>query len=323
MHLRLASHVMAALIACPGAGCTRWAYDHLGSEEGTADTADAGADSTATALTTAIADPPADTSGSGVETNSDDSGETMFVSGSSGSEDTGTSSDTPCEAGQVALTEDGIHCLAMEDVRFVFVTSDDTNGDFSHPADVICQNLADKSSYLHGRFKAWVSSLTESPSNDPNFGKDFHGKYVKLDLKDDPEWGERRVTLVATGWAGLTSGALVTAIDVTERGQVVTGEKEFAWTGTTPSGTVSMYPSKVTIPPLLCDKFESWNRVDSECLDVLEGISGWFGSVGKIGATDTTWTELWPSGNDELSCGADVVQKYLCDSRHRIYCIQS
>ncbi len=108
-------------------------------------------------------------------------------------------------------------CTTVEH-RTVFLTSVKYKGNLGYlvDADGKCQSLAGSSGY-----RAWLSSSEGSPST--RFDKSFTGVYELVDG-----------TIVAIGWAGLTSGTLLAPIDRTELGQQVNG---IVWTNTEVDGS--------------------------------------------------------------------------------------
>lgn len=106
--------------------------------------------------------------------------------------------------------------------RRVFVSSAAFTADLGGPlgADAQCQNLA-KGAQLGGKWKAWISSSTSSPSTR------FTKSTVAYRLLNG--------TLVARDWSELTSGALSHGIDRDENGTLTPNAE--VWTGTTTAGT--------------------------------------------------------------------------------------
>ncbi len=98
--------------------------------------------------------------------------------------------------------------LDCQAARWVFVSSDTSNGDFNglEGADNFCQELADDAG-LEGVFLAWLSGEGGPAAR-------FSISSLPYVLVDG--------TLVAVGWSGLSSGALLHPIDQTELGDTPT-----------------------------------------------------------------------------------------------------
>jgi hypothetical protein len=105
----------------------------------------------------------------------------------------------------------------------VFVTSGMYNGNLGGlaGADAKCQTLA-TAAQLPGTYKAWLSDKNYSAASRLTHGT---GPYVLVDG-----------TVVANGWTGLTTGTLLHAIDLTEKGGVWPTNN--VWTATTASGDI-------------------------------------------------------------------------------------
>lgn len=109
--------------------------------------------------------------------------------------------------------------------KFAFVTSTEYTADFGSTAkaDAECTSQAALAK-LPGSFRAWLSDSASSPST--RFSRP-EGNYVSVGG-----------TVIAAGWAGLTSGSLKTTLDHDEYGDQTTIGLE-AWTGTAPDGTAT------------------------------------------------------------------------------------
>jgi cysteine-rich repeat protein len=157
--------------------------------------------------------------------------------------------------------------------RKVFISSTPTTGSMLGlpGADLKCQTFADVAG-LPGTYKAWLSDANEGPAD--RFDTSFTGVYELLDGN-----------IVAHGWADLTDGSLMHAINVTQnKSELGTG----VWTNTTPSGT-----------PLGANHCSNWGSANVALK----------GSYGLSPANDTTWTESKEtalcSGSNSLYCFED------------------
>jgi hypothetical protein len=120
--------------------------------------------------------------------------------------------------------------------------------------DMQCQTIA-KAQGLAGSWRSWTSDSSYSPSTR------FSQPMIPYRLLDG--------TIVADGWAGLTSGALMNGIDMDEKGAALTGSE--VWTGTLTNGTYE----------------------GSSCTDWTMPVNAETAIVGISGATDTTWTKVY------------------------------
>ncbi len=251
--------------------------------------------------------------------------ETMTGLTAHGSSTSGTSTD----AATIGTTSDqevecydvdkplllGGQCYSPSEVRHVFVTSEKFNGSMDNP-DKKCADAASKTFGKKAEnFKAWATVDGDPPAN--TFDKGFHGPYVKLNPNDDPNVDSDAVVLVAMGWAELTSGNLMSAVDVTEIRTTVSG---YAWTAATADGSTDKYLAD-------CNKWMSNNLIEKGIWTCEEAKND-YGSVGRIGATDSSWSVA-----ENLKCAlpgfccfgnfdwfhADISE---CDSQHHLYCIQ-
>jgi hypothetical protein len=166
--------------------------------------------------------------------------------------------------------------------RIIFVTSTMTDGNMGGllGADGICNSLAGKKQ-LPGTYMAWLSDNTGSPST----------RMVKSAVPYTLVDG----TVVADNWAGLTSGTLKHAIDMTELG------------GTPPIGNTGCggggYPTVYT------DTHLDGTLANSNytCVNWTAGGTNQ-STLGRANITDQTWTSF---------CGGA-----LCKSLSPIYCVQ-
>lgn len=155
--------------------------------------------------------------------------------------------------------------------RRVFVSSAAYTGALGGVAgaDGQCQTLANAAS-LGGTWRAWLSDSSSSPST-----RFAHASvpYVRIDG-----------TMVATDWAGLTSGSLLASISVDEHGTVVAGAE--VWTATITDGS----------------------SAGAGCNDFTSGSSAApFAYVGLSDRTDSTWTGVYLQ---------------FCDRVVRLYCFE-
>jgi hypothetical protein len=138
--------------------------------------------------------------------------------------------DAPASEG---AAEGGIGDVVVGSPKLVFITSQLYNGNLGGllGADGLCQKLAGQAS-RPGVFKAWLSSTLTSAAERLTHST---GPYV---LPNG--------TPVAANWAGLTSGTLLSPIDLTETGAnapsptIMCGSTNVpaAWTATAPDGTL-------------------------------------------------------------------------------------
>lgn len=137
--------------------------------------------------------------------------------------------------------------------RFVFLTSNTYNGNFGgvEGADMKC-NFEAWLGHLSGKYKAWISDGTSSPST--RFTK-YKGDYLNL---------ERQV--VANGWEDLTDGTLDNRIVAMPNAAAYYG---YVWTSTAPDGT-----------PLGDNHCNGWTSADSS----------YFGGSGYTNSVSSTWT---------------------------------
>jgi hypothetical protein len=157
--------------------------------------------------------------------------------------------------------------------RRVFVSTERFTGNLggTSGADGSCQSLAN-AAHLGGAWKAWISDNTTSPSTR------FAQAAVGYRLLDG--------TLLANGWTGLVSGALLHGIDLTEQ-KSSAGNSE-VWTGTLESG--------VAIGTDVCGGFTSSANAANHSV------------IGNTSRTDLRW-----SNATSQSCDQNTL---------RIYCME-
>lgn len=159
--------------------------------------------------------------------------------------------------------------------RIVFVTSTEWQGDLGGlaGADTKCQALA-QGAWLTGSYMAWLSDGTGGPTTRfPASATGFNGDFVLVD-------GPR----VVNGWAELTSGALLHAIDRDEQGAP---RSSTVWSNTTADGAP---------------------RGTSHCNGWKDGTSGHLGHLGNSNLTSAKWTDT----------GATL----YCNNSNALYCVQ-
>jgi hypothetical protein len=157
--------------------------------------------------------------------------------------------------------------------RRVFVSTQMFTGNLGgiSGADHTCQSLAN-AAQLGGSWKAWVSDSTSSPSTR------FAQAAVGYRLLNG--------TLLATGWTGLVSGALLHGIDLTE--QHSTAANSEVWTGTLESG--------IAIGSNVCSGFTSSANAATHAV------------IGNTSRTDIGWSNATAQS---------------CDHNNlRIYCVE-
>ena len=156
--------------------------------------------------------------------------------------------------------------------RKVFVSSGKYDGNLGglSGADIRCNTLAQLVG-LSGTFKAWLSDAATGPAD--RFDTSFTGVYELIDG-----------SIVAHGWADLTDGSLMHAIDLSEKNAPL---DTAVWTSTDPSGGP--------------------NGTD-HCLDWTSSqvaLDGWYGFSS---ASDTSWTQS--------------LEGLPCSSAVNIYCFE-
>ncbi|WP_434418998.1 DUF4215 domain-containing protein [Nannocystis pusilla] len=167
--------------------------------------------------------------------------------------------------------------------RYVFTTNATFTGKFGAitAADNVCFNAAMAAELPLTDTTRWVAWLSSNSSQaGQKLDKSFTGWYV---LPTKPP------TLVARGWAGLTSGNLQHAIDATETGQPIPAP-ETVWTNTDIIGEAPALN-------LNCKSWSSSMAADS-------------GRVGLTTATNSDWTD--PASPASATC----------DTQHHLYCIE-
>jgi hypothetical protein len=193
------------------------------------------------------------------------------------------SSDAPADS----AVNDGV----VGPSKLVFITSHLYTGNLGGlaGADSQCQKLATTAS-LPGTFKAWLSSMATTASERLTHST---GPYVLTDG-----------TRVASSWAGLTSGTLLHAIDLTETGKpapiptIMCGSANIlpsAWTSTAPDGGLA-------------------GQKDT-CADWATNGLSYGATLGVVGQTNATWT---------AGCGSEssVNNNPVCESTASLYCIE-
>lgn len=176
--------------------------------------------------------------------------------------------------------------------KIAFVTSQVFTGNLGGlvGADVKCQTAA-SSAGLPGVYKAWLSNATVSAAS-----RLEHATLPYM-LVDG--------TVVATDWTMLTSGRLMHAIDLTERGTPAVagsnqdcffgGTGKFVWTNSSANGTVAN-------GGMVSSCGNDWNSSGPT------DASGPFGVVGSMSHADVMWT---------LSCGSA-----RCENTAPLYCLE-
>jgi hypothetical protein len=155
--------------------------------------------------------------------------------------------ENPCPTGQCCVGDGSCGpCLA-------FLSSSTHFGDLGGltGADAICQGLADAAG-LPGRYKAWLSDDTGSPST----------RFMQATVPYRLTTG----TKIAGNWADLTSGTLDAPLDVTETGGTA---GRVVWTNTNADGTVQDF---------------------QDCGNWLTGTSAETGNFGDVNGTNHEWT---------------------------------
>jgi hypothetical protein len=175
--------------------------------------------------------------------------------------------------------------------KLVFVTSQVYNGNLGGlaGADALCQKLATQT-LRPGTFKAWLSSTATSAAQRLTHST---GPYVLVNG-----------TRVAANWAGLTSGTLLSAINLTETGgpppagTLVCSSTNVgaAWTSTAADGTLA-------------------TMLGATCADW--GTSGLSTGalLGVVGPTGSGWTN---------GCGAQTAgnNSAICAQTASLYCFE-
>jgi hypothetical protein len=158
----------------------------------------------------------------------------------------------------------GGSCIAP---KTVFVTSQTYNGAMGGlaGADSLCQARATAAG-LSGTYKAWLSDTTGSPST--RFTQST-APYVLING-----------TVVANNWAGLTSGTLLHAINLTETGGAppapspnIFPSEDNVWSGTNANGTFDTNQASC----------QNWTSTSSNGGDSM--------GEGSATATNSTWSE--------------------------------
>ncbi len=168
--------------------------------------------------------------------------------------------------------------------RYLFVTSATYTGKFGGviAADGLCTSIAGQNG-IGTPNATWIAWLSDNGNSAYNryLSKSFTGWYV---LPGDPP------KLVAKGWAGLTSGALLQPIHRTELGTTLP-PGETVWSTTKVDGNVNDGSNHCT----------GWN-------------SNWIiykGRLGDANATNSDWTDKAPSATA------------TCDAKRHLYCVEN
>jgi len=229
---------------------------------------------------------------------------------------TSTGQDAECTEDAKPLLLDGT-CYGRKDVRLTFVTSEAFNGSMGDP-DTLCAAAA-MDAKLEGApaFKAWATvKIGSSPVN--RFDKDFNGPYVKFNPEDDPGDKSDDFILVAMGWTGLTTGNLISPINVTENMHTVGG---YAWTAANADGSSN---------PFFPDCY-NWSNSNTKNLPRFDNVlcqppKSVYGTVGAVGETSPSWSRaIFPCAPNMFCCYGIVVSQskiFECDSKNRLYCLQ-
>jgi hypothetical protein len=224
------------------------------------------------AFTTGDGPGPADGGSSGSEAGASDAS----GSGGDGSSHDAVAIDsaTPHDA---PSSESAADVVVVGGTKLVFVTSISFTGDLGGlaGADGKCQQLATQAS-RSGTFKAWLSSTTISAGARLTHST---GPYVLVNG-----------TQVAANWAGLTSGTLLSPINVTETGGAPPSSNivctftnvPAAWTATAPNGTLA------TTVGATCADWTTSGPSNGAVLGVVSQINGnWTDGCGSQTAVGT------------------------------------
>jgi hypothetical protein len=202
-----------------------------------------------------------------------------------------------CDGAESPMNLPCARTCRFDNAKLVFLTPDVYSGnlmaytervvgDGIDAADWICHDLAldaglfeppedGEPPILVPKFRAWLSSAM-SPVNQ------------RLDSGHAGIYVQRNGIVIANGWAGLTSGALLEPITVgPEPGQDQIND--LVWTNTKPDGDL--------------------NQADLACVDWMDDVNG-YGAVGFSGDVEA-WTSL-----------AGDVGKRACHDPSRLYCIE-
>jgi hypothetical protein len=189
-------------------------------------------------------------------------------------------------------------CVAGTQKR-VFVSSRSFQGNLGGlaGADAKCQALA-QAAGLTGTFKAWLSDDTQSPA-------------TRFTHSGAPYVAVGQPVTIANGWAALTSGSIVSRIELTEMGVAATLNPDMTcpapppappgtypfpvWTATGPSGT-DVDANGTGLPLVSCT---NWTSAGHD-----------FGGRGNVVDPGSAWT-------DNLTCGPG-----LCSQYWPLYCFE-
>jgi hypothetical protein len=184
--------------------------------------------------------------------------------------------------------------------RVVFVSSALYTGDLGGlaGADAKCQALASAAG-LGGTFMAWLT--LEDPGNTPARARLSHATvpYVLVDG-----------TVVASDWAGLTSGTLLHAIDQTETGQAPSAAGTGCNTSLVPQGSAAV--------PV-------WTDTDSDgnFAAFFSDCAGWRTTTGSVAAIWGDATRTGPEWTN--ACEAALLANSMpnpCAATASLYCVQ-
>ena len=182
-----------------------------------------------------------------------------------------------------ASRDSDVNCSDASADKRVFVSSVLYTGNLGGlaGADAKCQGLAD-SAGLCGTFKAWLSDATADAAARLTHAT---GNYVRTDGQ-----------IVASGWAGLVSGTIQHAINLTEAN------------GAAPVGTVKCGGTTIT-PVWTGSTTAGANVMNGSCSNWASSGSGPGGIFGNADATNAAWTAM-----------CQIVA--VCQSTAAIYCVE-
>jgi hypothetical protein len=178
--------------------------------------------------------------------------------------------------------------IVVGPAKIIFVTSNGQSGSLGGlaGADAICQQLA-TNAHLAGTYMAWLSS-----SSSPVVKRLSHGTGPYTLMNG---------TVIAAGWTGLTSGTLLSPINVNEKGG--------------PPPTVSS-ACGATNPSIV------WTGTNAD------------GSLASMNGTCADWTTSGPSGGGVLGLADRVDQSWsdgcasigsgstICGANAALYCVE-
>nr|WP_276603912.1 DUF4215 domain-containing protein [Nannocystis pusilla] len=179
-----------------------------------------------------------------------------------------------CDDGNQVDT-DGCSNACLKPRRVIFVTSTEYKGDLMgmSGADSKCEAAAETAGFTNAAsFKAWLSNEATWPAK--RLDTQYQGMYVLID----------GTPVAENGWADLTDGELLHAVDLTDTKMKVSSAP---WTNTKADGTSAG-----------ANHCDAWTNSTGD----------YSGGFGKTNATDATWTE--------------AVGIAPCDGARRLYCIE-